>query len=252
MVRLESQPRSERPHECGDDLLNNASELLQRWNKKLTFPLSNLRERYLGQDYDLVIQCFYHGPALVNGYRFSLSMRACRCNNLGRGIRREDEVSSTLHNDQFPMLIESVHVVDDAEGMVNRVCSQLVGLKIGDELANYAGVGDSAYLSLKSFQVVRVGRFNEDRELNRVLIPRGLPIGGIGKNPNDVVETRTEMMNDLASQNPEPLRNCKRLMVLNRILPALVLWLGDNRVFAFLKEPENLIAEISDVLIGPL
>jgi hypothetical protein len=140
--------------------------------------------------------------------------------------------------------------MDDLEGTIERISSEFVWLKFKDEIANFAGVSNPAYLSLKFLSSLRVGGCGQDGELNHILI--GFPVCGGRVNPNDVIEAGTPMMEDFTSQNAESLWNRKRTMVVESFLPSLIICFGHDRILAFLKEPENFALQIDDVFIGPL
>ena len=244
------QQQSERSSESCDNTLHSASELLQRWRNKLVFPLSELGERYLRKDFALLIQCSEQSSPFIPGNSFSICVRSCGCNDLRRNIGGKNQIPDGFNDHKFPMLIESVHVVDDQNGTIRRVCSELVGLKVADEFSGLTRISDPTYLSLKLLQCFRVGGIAEDRELDRVLA--GLAVGSIRENPDDVIEAATKMMNDFTSQDREAFRNSQVAMIVNRILPSLVIWLGNSRVFAFLKKLDDLVFKIEDVLVGPM
>lgn len=148
------------------------------------------------------------------------------------------------------MLIRSVHVVDDAQRCVERVNSKLVGLKLEDEVTNLAGVGDSADLSLQSFRCICIRWLVKDWKLNRSLVRT--PVRSIGADPGDVVEARAPVVDDLSDENAKAFRNEKRAVVIKCILPLFVIKIGHDRILAFLEKTANLIAQVDDVLIGPL
>ena len=59
------------------------------------------------------------------------------------------------------------------------------------------------------------------------------------------------MVNDLATQHAEPDRNCKVSMIVDRFLPTLSIWIGNDWVFATTEKDTDLSLQIDDVLIGP-
>jgi hypothetical protein len=59
------------------------------------------------------------------------------------------------------------------------------------------------------------------------------------------------VVNDLSSKDAEPYRDTKAAMIIDRFLPALVVWLGEDWILAFLKERNDFSMKINDVLVGP-
>jgi hypothetical protein len=94
---------------------------------------------------------------------------------------------------KFFVLIENVEVVDQPKGIVRRIGS-IVRLKSFDETPDFT-VCDSLYLSfIKSALVRIVGPLVKNRKLN---LPRGL-YRAYREMPNNVIETGSQVVNDLA------------------------------------------------------
>jgi len=147
------------------------------------------------------------------------------------------------------MLVKSVHVVDDAERVINGTVPSMVWLESLDESLN-ADTSDSFYFSLIGRQFIFIPRFRgQERESNRVfVVPSIIRAGEV---PGDVVQARPQMVNDLATQHAEPDRNCKVSMIVDRFLPTLSIWIGNDWVFATTEKDTDLSAQIDDVLIRP-
>lgn len=77
------------------------------------------------------------------------------------------------------------------------------------------------------------------------------PVSLTGKLPSDVVKTGTQVVNDFASKNAEPERDDALFMVRDCLKESIFVVLGDDWVFAGLKEGVNLGLKIVDVLVRP-
>jgi hypothetical protein len=224
-------------------------QLNERWNNKLTFPLSELGERYQRRDFGIILDCSAHQGDFLEREQFSLAVFSEDAGGFGVPSWNRDS-SGGVNDCQLPMLIESVHIVHDADRIVFSVAPSLVGLQIPDK-GKGRGIDDPFYFSLKSANVVaRQGFFLEDRKFDGVFMLKS--ILGTGEMPSDVIEGRSKMMDDFATQNTEPLRDNQVLKIVNRILPFLRIYIGEDWVFALFEEISNLVVQINDILIGPL
>lgn len=233
--------------------LNNPNdgvkELHQRWDDRLVLPLSKLREQYCRSNIVIVLECITDNSLLLEGQRFTLFVERKGFSELGRNVGRHGEVHPTANQYQFPMLVDSVHLVDDCERVINSVASSVVWLQ-GDDSVPYSAIRDSLYLSLKSFDFLWRRRITtQDWEGYGATVFSSIFVRG--KEPNEMIEGRTQMMDDFPRKNAEAKRNCELAMIINRLLPFLVLRIGDSRIFAGLKEGADLGLKIQDVLVGP-
>jgi hypothetical protein len=224
-------------------------QLRQRWDNKLTFPLSKLCERYLRTDLSIMLNCILSSGEFPHSQNFSLTISQHIGNDADRSSLGEREVGTTRDDNKLSVLIESVHIVDDAQRIVTSAGPALVRLKIGNQFSDSRLI-NPLYLSLKSGQFVFARDVGKNGKFKTGSVQ--LPSFGIGEQPNDVVETRSEVVNDFTRQNAEPQRDLQILMIVNRFLPALIVWLGEDWVLAFAEELQDFSVEIADVLVGPL
>ncbi|WP_353072954.1 hypothetical protein [Tunturiibacter gelidiferens] len=169
-------------------------------------------------------------PQFGIGKRLSLTVLTERENTVVARTWREDHSGAANGNRQFPVLIESVHVMDDANRIIDRVASSLVWLDVLNELQSI-GVGNSLYFSLIPAQfVLRRRRYLEHRELNRCLVIP--PILNAGEIPDDVIKAGSQVVDNLSAQNAKTQRDGEIAMIVNRLLPFLRIWIGNSWVFA--------------------
>lgn len=231
-----------------DSIANSVNQLRQRWDKRLRLPLSKLGERYIRGDLMILVDLKANSSEIILGDGITLCVRNRLSNEVRAGSGLECDLGRTRYDHQFPVLVDSVHVVDDQEHSIFGIASE-VGLRFIDELSDI-GVRNALYFSLVSPKFVfRNGLLRENRKLNGGLM--GASVGCTGKVPNNVVKARAQVVNDFPSDNAKAERDRAFSMVIDRLLPLLVLWIGHDWVWAFLKEDTDLPFKISDVLIGP-
>lgn len=232
-----------------DNIIHRVQQVSQRWDNKLTFPITKLSERYLRGDINLNLECSLGSGDLGPGKRFSISITKYGQNVLDRSAGRKKQVRVGINNHEFPVLVESVHIVNDAQRVIDGVIPSLVWLVPLNESENI-GIRNALYFSVISSQFVFRQRLPKNGELNGVLVKSSR--FGTGKLPDDMIQARPQVMNDLSAENAKPLRDFEAAMIINRFLPSLTIWLGDSWVLAFTKECDDFVVQINDTLIGPL
>ena len=225
--------------------INSVSHIVeknnQRWNSRFEFPLTKIPERYTGLQNSIALQV----ACQVSGIQFGICL-LIRFNE-GENLLREKPHPSVETEERFLMFIDNIELVDDRKGVVQRV-GGFVGLHSFDQITNL-GIRDPLYLSFKSGKFVFLNRlFSAHRKINRHVVL----LGAGGEVPYDMVETGSQVMNDLPCQHTESWWNATVLMILKGLKENLVVVLWDSGIIAFIKEPLDLRVEIKDVLFGPV
>lgn len=231
-----------------DDITDSVKQIHKRYNDKSRI-LSKISELYLGKHLRIVLDCSLCDPKFGRRERFALTVSRDQVNDFLVGIGRENGIADRCADSQFPVFIESVHVVDDGKGIGNSVGGVVVRLQVVNELPN-PRVIHSLYLSVKSSQIIFVGRSREDGKCESVfMISSGSSVREV---PDNVIEARSQMMNDLARKNAESQRDRQLLVIVKRLLPELVVWMGQDWVLAGFKECDDLSVQVDDVFVGPI
>jgi hypothetical protein len=79
-----------------------------------------------------------------------------------------------------------------------------------------------------------------------------LPVFDVREVPDDMVEARSQMVNDLTRKHTEPERDRALTVVLDCLGNNLLVVIAEERVVAFLKEPGDFGLKVLDVLVGPI
>ena len=143
-------------------------ELRQSWDNKLIFPLSELSKRYSRQDFGIILDCSVNQGKLGVAERFSLAIFSHSKSNLNSCAHRDVDTSGRGHGCKLPVFIKSVHIVDDAKGVIFEIAPSLVWLHVPNEAENLSS-HNPLYFSLVSADFLfRDWLFPKDREFNCV------------------------------------------------------------------------------------
>lgn len=227
-------------HALDGEILQQRQALYDR----LCFPIDKIPERYVRQNLSVVVKVLLQRGGVQRRI-------AARIVHIPHNLRPGNlEPSYARHDDKFPVFVHHVELMDYPKKGIFRDVS-MVGLQSLDQIPD-AGVGDSLYLSFVTGKHVRLrGPLFENWELDKLRFFAG-SMRGTGKQPDDVIETRPVVMNNLSGQNGKTRRNGEMSVVLNLLQEKLSVVLAENWVFAFLKEPLNFRLQIEDTLFGPL
>lgn len=213
----------------------------ERWNNRLVFPLTKLRERYLSGNLEICLWCRLGRKRVFIGFKTS--------EDSPQGKPRNDKlcIEARDHQHEGVMLINTIQLMDDGKWIVDRVRS-LVRLQISDEFER-GSVGDPLYVSVVTGLSLFIRRINKDRKSNRSLVVS--PVIVTGEAPRDVIQARTPVVSDLTGKHAESWRNDTIPVSIDPLLRSVCLGVSDTRIGAALDESIDLDAEIEDILVGP-
>jgi hypothetical protein len=223
-------------------------ELRERWNNRLSFPLSELGKRYTESVIRILVDCQCDELILPAGQLPSLCVSPDRGMRFRRCIT-DPNVDGGDNQRKFPVLTEPVHIMDNQQRVIQRV-SSFVGLDFLDEI-DCPWLFHSTYFSFKSLDFVfRKGPDLGNWETDDVLVFRNF-VRRVGESPDDMVHRRSEMVDDFSGQNAKPEGDFQLSVILESLLKSLVSSIGDDWVFTLLKERVDFGRKVNDVLVGP-
>lgn len=231
------------PIKTGNDLVPNETlKALKAWDDRLVFPLSKLPERYAWGELQVLVELdsnrLGHRPGL----------RVCIAHSVCQQLWRKLPFDAVIHDDEFPMFVESVHVVDDRKWVIQRLPS-VVGLQFLDH-RECRDAPNAVYFSVVSGDFVFIpGLFDKDGKFYPV--GKALSVCGSGKMPDYMVKAGAEVVNNLPGENRKSWRDRFGLESPQGRNFSLHGFIGPDSVFVRLEKPRNFPVKINDVLIGP-
>jgi hypothetical protein len=229
--------------ELSHDGLYGTREMLERWNNRLVFPLAELRERYATGHLNLYFLCKVFGKSLF------VHLIGAKDGAREPGSRNGDpHVETADSENNFVMLINSVQLMEGEKWMVVRLRT-VVRLGIINESESFSR-RNAFYLSLVTSNFVFSPWFSGNNGKGDSSFV-GSSVTLSRQRPSQVVETRTEMMDDLPSNNGKSWRNAPLDMVSQPFIKRLLLVFGESSLRALLEESSDLGVQIKHALIGP-
>jgi len=223
-------------------------ELQKRWDNRLAFPFSDLGKLYLRQNFRILLDCSIDQGKLSIGKRFSLAIFMNGESGHDTRVGGNEKVRARSNDGQFSMFVESVHVMNDTEGVTFSIAPSVIWLHISNERENL-WVGDSLYFSLVLAKFIfRKRLFAEHREFDG-----GSRLGSVlstGKMPSDMVERRSQVVDNFAAQDAKTFGKLDAAMVIESLLPLLRVHFGHDWILASFEESVHFSVKVDDVLVG--
>jgi len=232
--------------EQSDDILRDVQEIRERWNNRLVFPFTKLRERYLLGVLNFCLKCRRGGD------NFLLITKAA--NALGEDNGQRDCDRSLEHwknDDQCLMFIQTIQIIDDGQWLIKRLRST-VRLQLYDKSLRLDG-SEALYFSIETGRFLFIpGIRRSSLNWERNTSPVRASVAIAGQSPRNVVKDGAQMVDNLSGQNSKSLRDVTIEMRLEPLFESLVVLMSDSAFGAeFIKERNNLSVEVDDVLFGP-
>ncbi len=215
-------------------------QLRQSWDDRLDFPPTKIPERYTRLSSSVAIKM----ACDLRGVKF----RMCPfiAFNDRTHLDRHNQSSDPGADDKFSVFIDNIEIVNDPKGVVKRV-GGVMRLKPLDKSPRVR-ICDSCYFSFKKLSPVMIdgGCFKDGKfYLSDVLYGQNREV------PCNVIETRSQMVDEFPGQHSESWWDDTILMVGDSLKKSLSVVLWENGIVAFLKEPLDFGIEIEEVLFGP-
>ena len=241
-------------------------QIVEHWYDRLVIPFVKLAERYLSGHLDFHLHV--RGGAEQSHISGLNLPRQLLPDSTDLSISHDIQVHDVNDQHQVSMLVDSVHVMDDPQGVARRIGS-VVRLQTLDSCES-RGIGDALYFSAVTaqFSFCRTARFAtgrgslvEHRELD---LMGGLCLRlGRGQLPCEVIESGSKMVNDFTSEHLESRLNSPVLQKIYEFLVSSPIFIGNDwlscRHIDIKGESRDggqklsdLPIEVLDILFGPL
>lgn len=229
--------------ESSTDINHEVLELVKALNYGLRFRPTELIKRYLGNNLSVALELLLEIDG--RGSKYS----ALILNGPLHDVHRDLNCRGADHDYKLSVLVDNVRLVNYEHHRVDGI-GAVIWLKPFDEITD-CRLSDSLYFSLVTGEklFLRWPRL-KDGKLNPFQV--GLPITGIGELPDDVIENRPQLVNDLSRQHTKAQGDGAISMVLDCLQKKLVVLIAEDGILAFLEKPINLGLQIKDVLLGPI
>jgi len=252
---------SELASEAFNRINREIEQILERWDDRLVFPPTKLAERYLRGHLDLHLHVSRRTDSSYNPWpEFP---RHLDSNSISLCSSRNVEAHDVDSQDEFPVLINSVQIVDEPERVPTRIGS-VVRLQSLDSCQR-TGTGNALYFSAVTANfsfcnTARLRPFSKHGELN---LGAGLCLHiGRGQLPCEVIEGGSEVVDDFTSKHTESRFDLVALDEVYEFVVSLPVFIGDDWLSCGYihiqsdgrdgsQEIGNPTVQLLDVLVGP-
>lgn len=221
---------------------NAVVQFHQSWSERLDVPPTKILERYLRNQLAVALEIHCQ----IDGSEFGMcALIVC---NKGTHLGSEFPRPRRDAQNEFSVLIDTVEVMDNVDKSIDRIDS-VIWLEQFDK-SEGVGVCDSLYFSFVSGNAVFIDRpFLENRKFDT---PRVFfPMFGGGKLPDYVIQTGSQVVDNLPGEHAESWWNHAVCMVLDSLKQQLRVVFWKDCVFAFVKECGEFRLQVTDVFVGP-
>jgi hypothetical protein len=132
-----------------DNSLGFDKEIGETLNHRIRWPFTELPKRYTRGDFGILLKRSGKGYMFDLG-EFALAIEFCLFPEIHPSGRKTD-FGAGVNNNQFPMLIKSIHVMDDEQKVIRNIGPSMVRLHVFDQLSD-SSVRDCLYFSVVSFE----------------------------------------------------------------------------------------------------
>jgi len=170
------------------------------------------------------------------------------CIEIADSVDDRPRIEAREGEGQFPMFSLSVQIMNNPEFVVQRVASVIRLYTFDDVLGSVAR--EDLYFSLETGRTIFVETLAKDGKLDFSGLL--LPTFRTSEEPSNVIEARSEVMENFTSKNGEPKRYSQLSQVFRFLVERINIFITHDWALAFLEEPCDFNLKIDDVLVGPL
>jgi hypothetical protein len=210
-------------------------QILERWDNRLVIPPTKLAERYIGGHLNLHLHLSVRADCPnIPRFNFPRHLLSNRRELSGSQNVKPHDVNG---QDELPMLVNSVHIVNEPEWIASRI-SSIVRLQ-GLDSCQGRGIRDALYFSAVTAKFVFLNTAATSGTSLRPCVENGefdLMRGicleyGRGQLPSQVIERRSHMMDDLASEDTESSGDSLTYNELSQFIESFPIFIGDDWLF---------------------
>lgn len=246
-----------------DRIRRETEELFKKHDERLRFPLTKLGERYVNKQLCVHVHFRNLGGADESQHLSGCAIYHGVDDSLLESVRSKERLAGDFY--EFPVFVELVEQMDLQKRRIEQVGS-VVWLQPIDSCKR-RNAGESLYFSTVSGMFHFAVGFPDETLLPLLAdgeLDCALKLSSMfctGKLPHHMIERRTEVVDDFASQNAQPGHTLLSKSALANRLICLSILVGydhvaigagfENRAWNGREELRNFGIEVTDILIGP-